>query len=84
MATKTKPKTGKVFDLVIEVDGKKFGLRTTFNPDAGTSQGDVDIFDQESGEYLDEMCGVSLPDESDEDSGDLKRIKEYIRENLIF
>jgi hypothetical protein len=76
--------TEQKYDLAIEVDGKEFGLRTTFNPDAGTPQGDIDIFDKETGEYLDEMCGVSLPDESDEDSGDLKRIKEYIHENLIF
>lgn len=84
MATKTKPKATRTFDLVLNVDGKEFGLRTTFNPDAGTSQGDLDIFDKETGEYLDEMCGASIPDESDEDNGDLKRIKEYIRENLIF
>lgn len=80
----TKKKDPESYDLVIEVDGKQFGLRTTFNPDAGTPQGDIDIFDKVTGEFLDEMCGASIPDESDEDSGELKRIKEYIHENLVF
>lgn len=80
----TKKKDPESYDLVIEVNGKTFGLRTTFNPDAGTPHGDIDIFDKESGEYLDEMCGVSIPEEGDEDSVDLKRIKEYIGENLVF
>ncbi|MDP2692713.1 MAG: hypothetical protein Q8O88_03695 [bacterium] len=75
--TKTKPKTERTFDFMIEVDGKGFGLNTTFNPDAGTDKGDLDIFDTETGEFLDEMCQASFPEE-------LNRIKEYIRENLIF
>ena len=78
--------TEKKYDLVIEVDGKQFGLRTTFNPDAGTPQGDIDIFDAVTGEYIDEMCGASIPDisEADEDNGEFKRIIAYIKENLVF
>ena len=74
------------YTIVVEVDGKQFGLRNTFNPDAGTPQGDIDIFDAVTGEYLDEMCGASVPDvsEADEDNGELKRIISYISENLVF
>jgi len=85
MKNQKQHQTEKQYDLVLEVDGKEFGLRTTFNPEAGTPQGDIDIFDIESGEYLDEMCGVTLPDdEESEDDFELNRIKKYIRENLLF
>ena len=84
MATKSKRKAPRTFYLVLEVDGKRFGLNNTFNPDAGTDRGDLDIFDATTGKYLDEMCGVSVPEEGDEGNSELKRITEYIRENLIF
>ena len=74
------PRKEQQYDLVLEVDGNEYGLLTTFNPDAGTPHGDIDIYDKGTGKFIDEMCHQQIPSEANEE--EVEKIRNYIRENF--